>query len=203
MDAKTPKKLKRVVIKEEFVVLTGNFVEALLLNQFLYWSERIQDIDAFLGEENERRSSHGMESVGLQKGWIYKKAKALKSELMIDIHLDTFKKHVESLISKGYLHRRQNPKFKWDKTYQYRVDFVRVVKDLRRFGYVLEGFTRLVLPQTINFEYEVSDQIAEETRQDRYDQAEQAYWARIAGLAEHNQSILSDQPAEANSVSPG
>ena len=40
-----PKKLKRVVIKEELFALTGDFKEAIILNQFIYWSERIRDFD--------------------------------------------------------------------------------------------------------------------------------------------------------------
>lgn len=35
-----PRKLKRVVIKEELVILTGDHIAALALNQFLYWFER-------------------------------------------------------------------------------------------------------------------------------------------------------------------
>jgi len=37
--------LKRIVIKEELVVLTGDYRKAILLNQFLYWSERVKDFD--------------------------------------------------------------------------------------------------------------------------------------------------------------
>ena len=45
------KKLKRAVIKEELLILTGHFLEALILNQFLYWSERVRDLDVFILEE--------------------------------------------------------------------------------------------------------------------------------------------------------
>ena len=37
------RRLKRAVIKEEFVALTGDVIEAL--NQFLYWSDRFNNID--------------------------------------------------------------------------------------------------------------------------------------------------------------
>ena len=48
-----PKKLKRVVIKEELFALTGDFKEAIILNQFNYWSERRSDFDKFVEEENK------------------------------------------------------------------------------------------------------------------------------------------------------
>lgn len=35
------KKLKRAVIKEELVKLTGNYKLTLVLNQFIYWSSRV------------------------------------------------------------------------------------------------------------------------------------------------------------------
>lgn len=47
-------KLKRVVIKEELVALTGDAISALVLNQFIYWSERRHDFDKFIKEERER-----------------------------------------------------------------------------------------------------------------------------------------------------
>jgi hypothetical protein len=47
------RKLKRVVIKEELVALTGDIIEAIILNQFLYWSERVEDFDKFIMEEKE------------------------------------------------------------------------------------------------------------------------------------------------------
>ena len=52
-------KLKRVVIKEELVVLTGDIFKAVILNQFLYWSERVKDFDKFISEEKVRAERHG------------------------------------------------------------------------------------------------------------------------------------------------
>ena len=45
------KKLKRAVIKEELVELTGDFRPALILNQFIYWIERMYDTDKYILEE--------------------------------------------------------------------------------------------------------------------------------------------------------
>jgi len=52
-------RLKRVVIKEELVALTGDYIKAILLNQFLYWSERVEDFDLFILEEQQRARDIG------------------------------------------------------------------------------------------------------------------------------------------------
>ena len=43
-------KLKRVVIKQELVELTGDYRAALILNQFIYWTERMRDTDKYIRE---------------------------------------------------------------------------------------------------------------------------------------------------------
>ena len=54
-DGRIMVKLKRSVIKEEELVeLTGNYIDAVLLNQFIYWSERVHDFDLFIEQENKR-----------------------------------------------------------------------------------------------------------------------------------------------------
>jgi len=49
----TTRKLKRIIIKEELVELTGSYIDAVLLNQLLYWSERVKDFDEFIKQEAE------------------------------------------------------------------------------------------------------------------------------------------------------
>ena len=78
-----PRKLKRVVIKEELFALTGDFKEAIILNQFIYWSERIRDFDKFVEEENKRRQMEtGEEPIDLNNGWIFKSVKELNCYLV-------------------------------------------------------------------------------------------------------------------------
>ena len=133
------KPLKRVVIKEELVELTGDFRPALILNQFIYWIERMYDTDKYILEEKERALKHEIES----KGWVYKTAEELNDELMIGMSVPTIRKYIKQLVEKGYLIQRRNPKYKWDKTMQYRVDLYKVQLDLGKMGYVLEGFKLL------------------------------------------------------------
>ena len=59
-----PRRLKRVVIKEELVELTGDFVKAVLLQQMLYWSERVQDFKQLLRRTSTGRKNGSAGDVG-------------------------------------------------------------------------------------------------------------------------------------------
>lgn len=138
------KKLKRVVIKEELVELTGDYRPALILNQFIYWTERMNDADKYILEEKERALKEQLEvSIEESKGWIYKTAEELNEELMVGMSKATIGKYIKQLVEAGYLNKRNNPKYKWDKTLQYRVDLVKVQTDLGKLGYALEGYKLL------------------------------------------------------------
>lgn len=138
------KKLKRVVIKEELVALTEDYKKAIILNQLIYWSERIKDVDMFLAEEKKRMEAHGITEedakIDFQNGWIYKKAEELSEETMMGIAKGNMNKHIDFLVENGWIDKRRNPKYKWDKTYQYRVNIVKIQKDLQTLGYSLEGY---------------------------------------------------------------
>jgi DNA-binding MarR family transcriptional regulator len=143
MDSQT--KLKRVVIKQELVTLTGDYFKALILNQFLYWSERTKDYDRFLIEEKERygfgpdanRSDFNVE---LSYGWIYKTANELNDELMLGVSANTIRRHLSKLVKAGYIDQRNNPSHKWDRTLQYRPNIVAIQTDLEAMGYALDGY---------------------------------------------------------------
>ena len=138
---KDPRKLKRVPIKEELVALTGDYIKAVLLQQFIYWSERVSDFDTFIQEENKRLDSHGFETVELTGGWIYKSAEELSEETMLGMAGNTIRRHLKVLVEKGYLAERRNPKYNWDRTLQYRVDLLQIQIDLMELGYPLEGYS--------------------------------------------------------------
>jgi len=135
------KKLKKAVIREEFVALTGDYIKAIILNQFLYWTDRINDIDKFITEERKRIEQEGLSvNIDPQNGWIYKTAEELLDETMLGMAQTTIRVHIKKLLETGYLLERNNPKFKWDKTKQYRVDLLKIQTDLLKLGYTLQGY---------------------------------------------------------------
>jgi hypothetical protein len=134
-------KLKRAVIKEEFVAITGNVITALILNQMIYWSERIDDFDEFIEEEKARFENEGKEiNINLQEGWIYKSYQELKNELMLSDSLKTISRHLKKLVDWGFLDRRRNPNVFYDRKYQYRVNLMIIRNKLNEMGYELQGY---------------------------------------------------------------
>ena len=138
-----PRRLKRVVIKEELVALTGGHIKSLILNQFLYWSERVEDYDEFIKEEMVRDPEA---SIDLSSGWVYKKAEQLLEELMLNISIHTLRRRVDELVESGWLIRRRNPKYSWDKTLQYRPDILKLQRDLQALGFPLDDYPLLIAP---------------------------------------------------------
>lgn len=139
----TPRKTKVAIIREEYISITDRFEQALILNQFIYWTERVNDFDQFIEEENRKKDIHGLqeEMQELTHGWIYKTASKLSDELMTGWSNATTGRHLKALIDKGYIEVRQNPKYKWNQTRQYRVNLNLVQEDLHKNGYSLPGFT--------------------------------------------------------------
>ena len=134
------KKLKRAVIKEEFVAITGNFVDAIILNQFIYWTERVKDFDEYIEQENKRAVREGLETHELTGGWIYKTSEELADETMLNLTTASMRKHITTLKSKGFIIERENPRYKWDRTKQYRVDLVKITEELGKAEYYLSDY---------------------------------------------------------------
>ncbi len=136
------RKLKRVVVKEELVALTGDLESALILNQFIYWSERVKDFDKFIMEEAEIREKECLEkpNIQLSNGWIYKDMEELKGELMLSCSIATISRKLSKIVDSGWLDRRNNPEHKWDKRYQYRVNLNKIALDLYELGYALQDY---------------------------------------------------------------
>jgi len=135
-------KEKIAVIREGLVKLTGHYIAALILNQFIYWEERVEDAAAFLEEENKRAESDDqiVRSESLEHGWFYKSAKELKEELMLDSSENFILKYVKKLVDMGFVEKRHNPKYKWDRTWQYRVNIKKVATELIKLGYTLPEY---------------------------------------------------------------
>ena len=77
---------------------------------------------------------------------------------MVGMSTPTIRKYIKQLVEKGYLVQRKNPKYKWDKTIQYRVDLYKIQLDLVKLGYALEGYRLLPNIQIVE-EIEESENI--------------------------------------------
>jgi len=131
---------KRVVIREELVILTEHWLSALILGQFIYWSERTGEFDKFLEEENERYKVPPDQQLEPTQGWIYKSMKQLKEEIMVDLSEGTLRNRTKELVKSEWLHERRNPNVAWDRTIQYRPNLDKILSDLAVKGYILDGY---------------------------------------------------------------
>ena len=119
------------IIRKEFVDLTGNHFSAVILNQLLYWTQRVRDFDLLLEEE---RSFHPECNVSPRHGWIYKTATDLNEETMLGISHPTMRKYLKQLIAQRWIDERSHPIDKWNKTTQYRVNLRKLQEDLMAIG---------------------------------------------------------------------
>lgn len=136
-----PKKLKRVPLKEELVALTKDYKLAIVLQQMIYWNERCDDFDEFIEEENSRKNKN-KEDTELEKmnGWVYKKAEQLSEETLMNVSPKQIIRYLKKIEEKGWIEARNNPKYKWDRTLQYRLNLIKLMTDLNAIGYQLEGY---------------------------------------------------------------
>ncbi|MDI9635801.1 helix-turn-helix domain-containing protein [Geitlerinema splendidum] len=119
------------VIRKEFVALTGDHFSAVVLNQLMYWTQRVRDFDLLLKEERTFRPNC---NVPPRHGWIYKTAHDLIEETMLGISHPTMRKYLKVLIDRGWIDERAHPIDKWNKTTQYRVNLRKLQEDLMAIG---------------------------------------------------------------------
>ncbi|MBS0272552.1 MAG: hypothetical protein JSR85_07905, partial [Proteobacteria bacterium] len=132
--AKDPRDQQISLIRKELVALTDNHDKAIVLNQLLYWTERVKDFELWLEEEKNLDPKN---SALPQHGWIYKTAKDLIKETLLCINRTTLRRYMTFLIHKGWVDERLNPSNKWDKTLQYRVNLRKIQNDLSALGRTL------------------------------------------------------------------
>ena len=102
--------LKRVVVKEEFVALTGDHIKAIILGQLEYWQARVRDFDKFIAEEKERAAAEGKDvQIHETHGWIYKDAEELAEETMLHLNKSTMRRHMKALVDAEYVSERGEP----------------------------------------------------------------------------------------------
>lgn len=130
-------KLKRAIILEELVKLTGDYKLAIVLNQLIYWTQFVKDVDAYMAEEQKRKQMPHLEA---RNGWVYKSSEELADETMMMVSKKTMREYLKQLIDCGWVEERRNPKFLWDHTKQYRVNLVKIQQDLQELGYSLQGY---------------------------------------------------------------
>lgn len=136
-----PRKLKRATVKEEFVALTGDAIDALILNQFIRYQAQARHVEQYIEEERARFAAIGQDiALPPTQGWFYKKAEEASEETMLRLSKSNMRARIARLIEAGWIEERANPHIQWDKTKQYRVNLIAIAAALRLIGYTLDGW---------------------------------------------------------------
>jgi hypothetical protein len=201
-----PHFLKRAVVKEELVALTGNFITAIILNQLIYWQGKTKDIDGYIQEEKDRCAVSKRKAVlEPTRGWFYKGSDELSAETMTNLALSSMREHIKKLIAAGWVLERGNPYHKWDRTKQYRVDVWKLRDDLAAIrdrdghlaGYRLDGVRFAELATSVS---EDADSDTENAGSDAEDRrfAEKNGGSAGEGRIRPNRRALPENTAETN-----
>jgi hypothetical protein len=130
------------------MALTQDIGQALVLSQMLYWTDRIDDFNELILEENKRLAEHGQKQIEYLHGWIWKSARQMKEELFHAISEDAIQRAFVFLSEKGIFLKRRNPKFRYDRTMQYRVDLLVLRKMLKQIGIEFTDFQLDTIPHS-------------------------------------------------------
>jgi hypothetical protein len=141
------KKMRVVPLREDLMLLTKDTNQSLVLTQMLYWTERIDDLNELILEENKRLAEHNQQQKDYLRGWIWKSARQMSEELFHSLSEDTVQRAFNGLLKRGILTKRRNPKFKYDRTIQYRVDLLVLRRLMKEIGIQFTDFQLDDLPQ--------------------------------------------------------
>ena len=124
------------VARKEFVVLTGDFFSAIILDQLLCWTLRAKDFELFAAEE--KRTSLQAYSF-YSHGWFSKSTQEFLEETMLCVTVSTLRRYLNGFVKQGWIQTRANPQSKLNRTTQYRVNLNKVRCDLQKHGYSFPG----------------------------------------------------------------
>lgn len=128
------KKPRYSVIKEEYLAITGSISQAVCLDQMISWFESKNKAIEMLKNELQ---SHEINIEDLR--WIYKSSTDLANDTLLS--QKQCKDALKSLVSKGFLVKRNNPDIKWDKTFQYIINVEKLIDALISAGFEIIALT--------------------------------------------------------------
>lgn len=127
-----------ILLREEWVSLTGDLVRACVLEKMVTWSRQVPDFDLYLKEEQLDQSASGSAP---KHGWFYKSNQELLEGTMLRVTADTFRRYLHFLIDRGWIQRDIITQSKWSRRSFYRVNLRKLHSDLQKKGYTFPDFT--------------------------------------------------------------
>lgn len=139
--------MKKAVLREDLMVLTGDLCQSMVLGQMIYWTKTLDKINDWLFEENKRLAESDIPQHDYNYGWIWKSAREMKEDLMNAFSEDAIQRAFTALTNKGILMKRNNPFVRYDRKLHYRVDLVLLRRLLRERGFEMTDFQLASIPQ--------------------------------------------------------
>lgn len=142
--SKVYKRARFSVLREEYLAITGSYAQSVVLDQMIVWA-RTTDRLQLLIENNKYilTDEDGTDITKEDLRWTYKSAKELSAETLLTEK--QCRDGLQELTKKGYLERRRNPKIKWDKTFQYKINYENVINAVLQMGFGIEALKLSVL----------------------------------------------------------
>jgi len=123
-----------VIIREDYLIICDdNHCAAALLNIFEYWTNIKLGNQEQAQVENKIAAAGGAAPVESDL-WIYKSIPELQTECMGLFGETKISKGLKFILDKGFIESRNNPKYGWDRTLQYRFQFEAVQAVILRHG---------------------------------------------------------------------
>ena len=144
-------RMKKAVLREDIMMLTQDVTQALVLGQMLYWTKTLDTVNNWIFEENKRLAESDLPQHEYNYGWIYKSAREMREDLMCAFSEDAIQRAFSTLVTKGVFMTRSNPRVRYDRTLQYRIDLVFLRRLLKDRGYEMTDFQLATIPQEAVF----------------------------------------------------
>lgn len=127
-----PPEQQLVIIRHDYLVIcNGDHCTAAILNVFEHWTNIKRAMMDQAAAENELAEKAGKPRTADIDEWIYmSQPKLQKNELLGLFGEKKVAAGLAILIEKGYLETRNNPRFTWDRTIQYRLNVQKVIDAL-------------------------------------------------------------------------
>jgi len=118
-----------VLIREDYLKICGDIPSATLLAIFEFWTNIRIGENEFKKQENEVRIKENKPLLEYEE-WIYK-----TYDNLINDSLKFLKRHeivsgLKKLKELGFIETRSNPKYKWDRTIQYKLNTTNIQKSI-------------------------------------------------------------------------
>jgi len=136
----------RVVVAREDLLLVcqGRVESAVLLSILEYWTRVKLGMLNQLEHENEAREKEGLEPIDGDDLWIWKSHDELVSDSLGLLSRYSLRRAVKHLTELGLLETRNNPRYRWDRTTQYRLNVGALREALRKAHEALGAHERAI-----------------------------------------------------------